>query len=115
MLNVLKICLTELGSNKPIEGCRMSVDGTDCPIQEPTPFNKGWYSHKFHGPGVGYEVPVSVQSAYIVWASAPRPCGSFSNVRIFRNGLMHMLRIDEFVVADDGFADTRCIQPAGQQ
>ena len=27
--------------------CKVSVDGTDFRIQEPSPFSKSWYSHKF--------------------------------------------------------------------
>ena len=34
----------------------LSVDGTDCPIEEPRPFDKAWFSQKFKGPGVKYEV-----------------------------------------------------------
>lgn len=30
--------------------CLISVDGTDCPIFEPWPFDKQWYSKKFNGP-----------------------------------------------------------------
>ena len=29
--------------------CKISLDGTDCPIQEPQEFSSRWYSHKFRG------------------------------------------------------------------
>lgn len=35
--------------------CLMSVDGTDCPVYEPWPFDPKWFSKKFNGPGVKYE------------------------------------------------------------
>ena len=52
-----------------------SVDGIHCPIQEPSPFWKGWCSHKFKGAGLAYEVCVGVSSGYIVWVRGPFPAG----------------------------------------
>lgn len=44
------------------------VDGTDCTIREPTVFNKKrWYSHKFNGPGVRYEIGLSILSGSFIW------------------------------------------------
>ncbi len=60
----------------------MSVDGTDCPMQEPTHFNKGRCSHEFHGPRIRCEV------AFLC----------FSECAVVRNGLKHVLEMDEFVV-----------------
>jgi len=34
----------------------VSLDGTDFRIMEPTEFSTRWYSHKFRGPGLRYEV-----------------------------------------------------------
>ena len=31
--------------------CFISLDGTDFNIQEPSPFDPKWFSHKFEGPG----------------------------------------------------------------
>jgi len=46
----------------------VTVDGTDdCPIQEPHPFSTQWYSHKFKGPGLHYELAVCILTGYIVW------------------------------------------------
>ena len=33
----------------------MTVDGTDCIVNEPWPFDKKWFSKKFNGPGVKYD------------------------------------------------------------
>eukprot|EP00171_Calliarthron_tuberculosum_P023094 IDg23094t1 len=49
-------------ASKLVYGCRVSVDGTDCQIAEPRPFNRGWYSHKFKGPGVRYEVGIVIDT-----------------------------------------------------
>eukprot|EP00171_Calliarthron_tuberculosum_P001902 IDg1902t1 len=71
----------------PISGCRATIDGTDCLINEPKPFNSARYSHKSNSAGVRYEVAVSVRSARIVWAHGPWPYSIY--------------------------ADERCIQPPG--
>ena len=68
----------------------MSVDGTDFRIQNPTQFWKGWYSFKFKGPGVRYEVALSIQSADIVWVNGPFPAGAWPDINIFR-GWLHDL------------------------
>ena len=39
---------------------KASVDGTDFRIQDPVPFSEKWYSYKFKGPGLRYEVGLSV-------------------------------------------------------
>lgn len=92
----------------------MSVDGTDCPIQEPSLFSSEWYSHKLNGPGVRYEIAVSLHSAKAVWASGPFQPGKFPDVTIFRQGLRKRLSSQEYVVADDGYGDTKCIKPPGE-
>jgi len=57
----------------------MTVDGTDCMIEEPVPFSPKWYSHKFHGPGVRYKIGAGVQTGWIVWVNGPFPCGEWSD------------------------------------
>ena len=42
----------------PVDNCWISLDGTDFRIQEPTPFDPKWFSHKFKGPGLRYEIGV---------------------------------------------------------
>jgi len=38
-----------------VASCLMSIDGVDCMVNEPWPFDKKWFSEKFNGPGVKYE------------------------------------------------------------
>jgi hypothetical protein len=47
------------------------VDGTDFHIREPEPFDPEWYTKKFNGPGVRYEVGIAIQTGYIVWVNGP--------------------------------------------
>lgn len=83
--------------------CTIVVDGTDCRIQEPTPFSSGWYSHKFHKAGLRYEVATSILTGLIVWISGPYACGVFPDISIFRRDLMEMMEDDEMAHADSGY------------
>lgn len=87
--------------------CKVTVDGTDCPIQHPTifgrNFDKRFYSHKFKGAGVRYEVAVCIATGFIVWVHGPFPCGSFPDITIFRAGLKYQLCNGERVEADKGY------------
>ena len=69
----------------------VTVDGTDCKIQDPSPFQTKWYSHKHNGLGLHCELAVSVSLGHIGWANGPYPCGSFSDVKIYRQDLKEML------------------------
>lgn len=81
----------------------MSVDGTDCRINSPTPFSRTWYSHKFHAAGVRYEVGVSLRKSEIVWVNGPFRCGSNPDITIFRRALKQRLRRGERIMADKGY------------
>lgn len=81
----------------------MTVDGTDFRIEQPTEFSKRWYSHKFKGPGLRYEVALSILGGDIVWTNGPFPCGSWPDISIFRAGLIDELRPMEMVEADKGY------------
>lgn len=73
-----------------------------------------WYSHKINAAGLRYEIAVSIQRAQIVSVNGPWPAGSYTDVKIFREGLKTLLLDEEFVIADNGYSDTRCLQPPGQ-
>jgi hypothetical protein len=85
--------------------CKLSVDGTDCPIREPQEFSSRWYSHKFKGAGLRYKVALCIQTGWIVWKNGPYPCGSFPDIRIVRDRLIHFLLPGEKYVADRGYRD----------
>jgi len=57
------------------ECCLVTIDGTDFEILEPTPFDKQWYSHKFKGPGLCYEITVCIKTGWIVAFSGPFEAG----------------------------------------
>jgi hypothetical protein len=88
----------------------VTVDGTDCAIQEPPktddsklPFDKKWYSHKLNGAGVRYEVAVCIKTGDIVWVNGPYACGKYPDIVIFQDRLVNMLDRDEKVEADHGY------------
>ncbi len=89
--------------------CKITLDGTDVPIQEPRPFSPKWYSHKFKGAGLRYEVALCIQTGWIVWVHGPFPCGRFSDLRIARESIIHKLRPGEKILADGGYRDGRVI------
>ena len=82
---------------------KLSVDGIDFVIQEPTGFQTAWYSHKSNGPGLRYEIAVSIVGGNICWTNGPFPAGKLNDISIFRRGLMKRLAPGEFVEADHGY------------
>jgi len=96
--------------------CLVSIDTTDVPIEEPKPFSKKWYSHKFQGAGLRYEIAVSIKKGHIVWVHGPFPCGSYPDISIFRHTLKHYLEENERVEADNGYNGEQpmfCKTPGG--
>ena len=85
--------------------CLISVDGTDFKIREPRPFDPKWFSHKFKGPALRYEVGVCIKTGWIVWVNGPFPAGEWPDLNIARLSLIHHLEDGEFYVADGGYYD----------
>ena len=86
----------------------VSVDGVDFRIKEPSPYekewSKRWYSSKFNGPGLRYEIAVSIAGGDIVWINGPFAPGQFPDYKIFLEcGLKDMLETGDRVEADDGY------------
>jgi DDE superfamily endonuclease len=96
--------------------CKISVDGTDCPIQEPTEFSGRWYSHKFKGAGLRYEIGVCLQTGWIVWKNGPYPAGSYPDLLIARDSLYQHFPQGEMYIADSGYRDggERAVTPSGR-
>ena len=89
----------------------MTVDGTDFMICEPTPFNPIWYSKKFDGPGLRYEVGISIQTGWICWVGGAFLAGEFPDQEIFKIGLMNYLDDGERVEVDAGYTGNLPIRP----
>ena len=81
----------------------MTVDGMDFLIQEPIPFDRKWYLHKFNHAGLRYEIGVCIQNGWIVWTNGPFAAGIFPDVTIFREALKEELMPGERIEVDSGY------------
>ena len=89
----------------------VTIDGTDFRIKEPSPFDPGWYSHKFKGPGVRYEVGVCIATGWIVWLNGPYMAGRWPDIKI-ANDLLHIaLDHGERYIADKGYMSPLALAP----
>jgi hypothetical protein len=89
----------------------LTLDCTDCMINEPYPFLKMWCSVKFRGPGMKYEVAIAIYSNSICWCNGPFPA-STNESRIFHERLGTELPVDEPVEVDSGpGGDDRLMKP----
>lgn len=90
----------------------VSLDGTDFRIREPQPFNKKWFSHKHRGPGIRYEIGISIVEGDVVWASGGFPCGEWNDLAIAKDLYLHYAR-KEKTLADKGYRLKPCfVQPS---
>ena len=98
-----------LDFNKRFEGnwhyWTFCVDGVHCPIEEPRrPFWEGWYSHKFKGAGLAYEIATAVTTGHIIWVNGPFPAGKWPDNKIFKRDLAHLVRTEiEMGICDAGY------------
>ena len=89
----------------------LSVDGSDFKIQEQVPLWSGWWSFKYNGPGLRYEIALCIQTGWIVWINGPFAPGPWTDLNIFRYGLKKMLLPRERVEADSGYPDFKVDGP----
>jgi hypothetical protein len=80
----------------------VSVDAADYRTYEWKPFWPGWFSPKFRGPGLRYEIALCIRTGDIVWSNGPFPCGRYPDIKIFRRDLIFELEDGE-VEADLGY------------
>jgi hypothetical protein len=87
----------------------VSIDGTHCPIFEPrTDPSSKWFSHKFNGAGVAYELAIAIHSNRLVWINGPFPA-SRHDITIFRSpedpatGLMARIPEGKRAIGDSGY------------
>jgi hypothetical protein len=96
----------------------MTIDGTDFEIRQPTlkseivskmtkddrkRYKKSWFSFKFKGPGLRFEVGVCIKTGVICWVNGPYKPGLFNDLMIFRDKLLPRLIHGETVEADRGY------------
>jgi hypothetical protein len=94
------------GLEEGVSPC-FSLDGTDCWIQEPHPFNKDYFSHKFKHAGLRYEIGLALGTCKIVWVGGGVPCGANPDITIAQSskGVVDSLLLGERAIADKGYND----------
>ena len=80
---------------------------------EPSTFDPQWYSHKFHSPGLRYEIGICILTGHIVWAHGGLPCGEWSDLRLARDAFIHRLQPHEKALADKGYKDQHYFENPG--
>jgi hypothetical protein len=85
-----------------ISQCLMGVDGKDCKVREPSPFDPGMKSIKFKHAALKYEIGFGIFSGLIAWISGPHR-GAKADITIFREGLREELEDWEMVEGDLGY------------
>jgi len=101
----LKIKWSDRLINSHDDIAHVSVDGVDFKINEPKPFSSTWYSFKFNGPGLRYEISLSIRTGMIASTNGPFPCGLYPDLKIYQTGIKKLLRENEMVIADKGYPD----------
>lgn len=81
------------------------MDGVDFRIKEPYPFDPKWYSHKFHGPGMRYEIGLNIRTGGIVWSHGGYPCGLYPDLKLAREAYTLSVNPGEKTVADSIYSD----------
>ena len=71
----------------------LSVDGTCCPIEEPSPWSEIWSCHKFgKSAGVNYELGLSILHPKLLWVHGPTPPGLHNDLEVARQALLPRIR-----------------------
>jgi len=83
--------------------CLLNVDGIDCPTTQQGQEPNAFYSHKFDGPGLRYEVATDTHEGNICHLNGPFPPGDWPDLSIFRHELKEKLDEGERCNADDGY------------
>lgn len=90
------------------------IDCTDCPIEEPQPWTSKWYSHKFEGPAIKYEIATSF-AGDVAWGSEPYRGGK-GDREIFQDRLQGLtpencVNLVDLGYVKDGLAKVTHIRP----
>lgn len=87
----------------------VSLDATDCPVQEPTTpqqdFLREYFSHKLHGAGLRYEIGLNFRTGDMVWLFGGYPCGRLNDLSLSREFYLTQILPGELTLADDGYND----------
>jgi hypothetical protein len=83
----------------------VSLDGTDCWIDEHRPFDSDYGSHKFKHAGLRYEIGLALGCSRIIWWNGGVPCGANPDLQLARSSFVHELGANQRAAADKGYQD----------
>lgn len=66
-----------------------------------------WFSHKFRGPGLIYEIGLNICTGHIVWVHGGYPCGLYPDLRLAREAYVLSVNPGERTLADHGYNDAQ--------
>ena len=69
----------------------VTLDGKDFQMNEVTSWTRMFYSVKFNGPGVRYDVAIDIQSSEIVYWSGGDMAGKYNDLVLARRGIIPLL------------------------
>ena len=83
-----------------------SIDGVHCKIEEPRKFpDTMWYSHKFHGPALTYQIILSIHESKVLSIIGPYGAGNTDiNVFRFEDGIKDKIPHGCCLIGDRGYA-----------
>lgn len=82
------------------------MDGVDFQIEEPKPFDRKWFSHKFKAAALRYEIGLNIRTGHIIWKFGGYPAGSYPDLKLARELYIPSLPPGEKTIADRGYNDT---------
>ena len=82
------------------------MDGVHCRFHEvkheTLSKDASWYSHKYNGPGIMYELALSITENRLVWVKGPEKAGK-SDYHVYKSELKGKILPGKKVVADRGY------------
>ena len=86
----------------------MTIDGTACRIEEPSPFSTENSSHKHGGKaGVNYELGIAIHTPKLIWCKGPTKPGLQNDLQVYRSALKQEMQAlnGKRIIADGGYQD----------
>ena len=110
LLSPLKILWIDFSDDQEI--FVITVDGIDCSIFEPRRIpSTEWFSHKYNGPGLSYELAIAIHQQKLVWIRGPRRSGKYNDNTYFKedpDGLLPKIPAGKKVIADSLYKNAVC-------
>ncbi len=82
-----------------------TIDGTHCRIREQrSDPNSNWYSHKYNGPALNYELAIDLNESKLIWINGPYRAG-VPDITVFRkpDGFKEKIPGRTQVIGDRGY------------